>query len=327
MVKTIYVGEAWSKDHVWIQNSFTGNKLWFRERAMHAQLSSVGNMNNIVRYRGATENEKQRLQRLYMEFCPHGDLADLLYRHAKYDHANRCDELDDEDNPVPPVRIPIRALWAFFRDLATAAGIMAIGHGPFDSETEVPSDWEEIIHRDIKPSNIFLAAPPTKTGRGIPVCKMGDFGITVPRDYEPLPNPEEMCNAGTKGWRPPEQQGYNDAEHRRELSSATNVWAIGRIMLALIELKPRNLPHVRYDDENEGHVLQSDERAALMAYYGEAIYQLIEECLEPSPQDRIPADGLLNRIHQHIDSSFEEVPLELEHNDVLEYGHDLRWAN
>jgi serine/threonine protein kinase len=170
-VKDLDLKAHWADEKLWIRNDFTGNDRWLRERAMHAQLSSVGSAHNIVEYLGATTYTNKRSLRLYMEYCPHGDLADLLCKHAKFDRANKGLMLDDNDEPVPEVKIPVRALWTFFRDLAKAACIMHLGHNPLDSGAQEPANWTEIIHHDIKPGNIFLAAPLSKTGRGIPVCK------------------------------------------------------------------------------------------------------------------------------------------------------------
>lgn len=298
---------------------------------MHAQLSSVGSANGIVQYRGATQKDARHfLQRLYMEYCPHGDLSDVLCSHAKFNPVDKSHLVDSEGQSISTVRIPSRALWTFFRDLASAACIMKSGCTPVDSGSNAPSDWEEIIHRDLKPNNIFLASPLAKTGRGIPVCKVSDFGLTVPRDYDQLSNPEGMCRAGTPGWKAPEYHAYDDPEHRFDLSSAVDVWAIGRIMLALIELTPGispKLPDVRYGDENEGQALHSEAKDDLVAIHGAELYRLVERCLEPHPDDRITAQQLLKDIHRHLSSPLATLPPQLEEGDVLEYMQDLRWAN
>lgn len=313
---------------MWISNNFTGNESWLRERAMLAQLSAVGSASGIVKYRGATTAaDPKHKQRLYMEYCPHGDLMDLLCAHAKSESGLSA-MYDDNNEPIPQVRFPVRALWSFFKDLAAAACIMAYGYNPLDPSSHEPDDWDEIIHRDLKPRNIFLAAPVAETGRGIPVCKVGDFGISVPRDYEPLSNPEDMQNAGTPGWKAPECNPYPaDSEHNHELSSATDVWAIGRIMLALMELPVKfPLPKIRYYDEDEGHVIVK-EKAQLAATYGVGLYNLVEKCLEPIPDDRIAAQDLLRAIDRHLRNFAVTLPLELGDGDVLEYAHEMRWAN
>ena len=292
---------------------------------MFAQLSSAGRANGIVQYRGATSGKEGKwMQRLYMEYCPHGDLRDLLLAHAKPDGVSPL--LDDEDQPVPQVQLPVRALWSFFKDLAAAACIMKHGYNPLDEDTSAPLDWKEIIHRDLKPGNVFLAAPLAKTSRGIPVCKIGDFGLSVPREYEPLPNPDKMRRAGTPGWKAPEYHTYaEDNDFGHELSSATDIWAIGRIMLAFMELRTATPPRVRYDDNDEGRVIV-DVKAELVAKYGEELYGLVESCLEPRPEDRINAQQLLRRVDRVFSNPLVILPLELGAGDVLEYTQEMRWA-
>lgn len=204
---------------------------------------------------------------------------------------------------------------------------MESGHNPLDPSSHEPDDWDEIIHRDLRPSNVFLAAPLAESSRGIPLCKLGDFGITVPRDYEPLSNPEDMRGAGTTGWKAPECNSYPaDPEHNHELTSATDIWAIGRIMLALMGLPTRTpLPTIRYDDDDEGHVIV-EEKAQLAATYGVELYDLVEKCLEPIPDGRIKAQALLRAIDRQLRNLAMTLPLELGDGDVIEHAHDMRWA-
>jgi hypothetical protein len=112
---------------------------------MHAQLYSVGSAHNIVEYLGATTYTIKRSIRLYMEYWPHGDLAGLLCKHAKFDRAEKSLIFDDNDEPLPEVKIPVRALWTFFDD-----------HGPmlydiiFDCLKPVPQDHvtaEDLLRR------------------------------------------------------------------------------------------------------------------------------------------------------------------------------------
>jgi hypothetical protein len=143
-----------------------------------------------------------------------------------------------------------------------------------------------------------------------------------------------MCRAGTRGWIASEQQVYENAEHRRKLSSATNIWGIGRIMLALVKIThgewPKQLAHVLYGGQKDGRVsVRLDTKFSFLedhAVHGPMLYSFIAECLKPVPQDRVTAEDLLRRIHSHIDSPLVGLP-ELEQGHVLEYSHDLRWAS
>jgi serine/threonine protein kinase len=324
-VKIFSIEATWGWNSMWVSNSFTGDDNWLRERAMHAQLSAIGSANGIVQYRGASSETKGKWnQRLYMEYCAHGDLADLLCTHGKSDGFSP--QLDDNYEQIPKVPIPVRALWTFFKDLATAACVMKSGYNPLDEDVSAPLYWEEIIHRDLKPGNVFLTAPLANTGRGIPLCKVGDFGLAVPRHYEPLPNPERMCSAGSLGWKAPEYNAYaEDLGIDYELSSATDIWAIGRIMLALMELTATRPPTIRYDDDGGGQVIV-EAKDELVSMYGEELYNLVEKCLDPLPDDRITARQLLRKIDRQLSNPLVTLPLELREGDVLDYKQDMRWA-
>jgi serine/threonine protein kinase len=203
---------------------------------------------------------------------------------------------------------------------------MAYGYNPLDKDADEPEEWAEIIHRDFKPSNVFLAAPLAKTGRGIPVCKVGDFGLAVPRHYEPLDNPEGMWYSGTPGWKAPEYNPYPQSfEPFHDLSSATDVWAIGRTMLALMELPNKTPPTIRYDHDDEGRVVVGA-KAQLVATYGEELYTLVEKCLERIPGDRIKARDFLRAIDKQFSNPLVTLPLELREEDVLEHSQESRWA-
>ncbi|MEJ7727652.1 MAG: serine/threonine-protein kinase [Polyangiaceae bacterium] len=81
-----------------------------------------------------------------------------------------------------------------------------------------------IVHRDLKPENIFLATPRRE---GVPfTLKVLDFGIAkVVADAPPVTT-EPM---GTPPWMAPEQ-----TEPGREVTPATDVWALGLLAFYLL---------------------------------------------------------------------------------------------
>jgi serine/threonine protein kinase len=224
-----------------MNNPSTPREFGPREVVMHWRLGSSASSRTIVRFRGQHIWEKYFLSRIYMEYCPHGDLGSLFCKHAKVNWDQTLVQ-DEDGQSMDPIRIPIRAIWSFFEDLAEAACNMAYGRDPLDPAT-VPLDWQTIIHRDLKPHNVFLGLPRTPGERGIPELKLGDFGLAVPHNFPAMVNPRDMVKEGTQGWRAPEHS-VNALRHQpvHLLSSATDIWATGRIMLALVELShPRPL--------------------------------------------------------------------------------------
>jgi serine/threonine protein kinase len=285
---------------------------------MHSLATCENSARTVVRFHGYTSFDKYSMARIYMEFCPHGDLKNLLCNHAGYDTANRQFMLDDHGVPIAGDPIPRAVLWSFFEDLAEAACSMAYGYVLVDGNLAPQEDWQIIIHRDLKPENVFLGL---LDERGIPVL---NFGIDVPEEYYALENPTGMLGAGTSGWKAPEQSIHSrriEPSHR--LSSATNVWSIGRIMLALVELSPRAPPEVDCSQSQEGQVSRSEKHDEHCDFYGENMCNLIDMCIEPQPPTRILAGDLLKRIR-------EDRKLEPPHSEeevfALGYEADLKWA-
>jgi serine/threonine protein kinase len=149
-----------------MNNPSTPNDWWPREVAMHWRLGSSASSRTIVRFHGQHIWDKYFLSRIYMEYCPHGDLGSLFCKHAKVNWDQTLVQ-DEDGQSMDPIRIPIRAIWSFFEDLAEAACKMAYGRDPLDPAS-VPQDWQTIIHRDVKPHNVFLGLPRTPGERGIP---------------------------------------------------------------------------------------------------------------------------------------------------------------
>lgn len=226
---------------------------------------------------------------------------------------------------MEPVRIPRRATWSFFEDLAEAASSMAHGHDPLDPMSLQRGNWQTVIHRDVKPVNIFFGLPRTPGKRGIPELKVGDFGLAVPHNYKE--NPEQIVGVGTATYRAPEQSA-NALNHRpvHKLSSATDVWAVGRITLLLVELSSPRPGEVFYGKTYQGKVQHAPEKEQRLKLYGGKLYELIENCLEPVPDDRTTASLLLKSIREYLDDDREGPPPRLEEDDSLQYTADLVWS-
>lgn len=311
----------------WIENTPGGNQWSLREPTMHLLLGRDESSRTIVRYRGSKIWPDYLLSRIYMEYSPHGDLGSLFCKHAKVDWDGSL-IMDENDQRMEPIRIPRQALWSFFEDLAEAACKMRYGHNPLDPASIQIDDWHTILHRDLKPQNIFLSLPRTPGERGVPELKVGDFGLAVPHDYGGMLNPRDMVKEGTLGWRALE---YNQVARRffppiLRLSSATDIWAIGRIMLCLVELeRPRPL-EVWYGEPHNARIWYAKGKEERIEFYGSKLYELIEHCLMPQPDERIYARDLLQSIRAYLDGGHGGRPPLLEEDDTLEYASDMRWA-
>jgi len=81
-----YFDQSWENDpHAFMNASFTGNQKELREPAMHRLVSNEKIPRNIVKFRGHKTYAEYRLSRIYMQYCPYGNLDELFTKHAKYD--------------------------------------------------------------------------------------------------------------------------------------------------------------------------------------------------------------------------------------------------
>lgn len=176
---------------------------------------------------------------------------------------------------------------------------------------ETPTEgWRTIVHRDIKPNNIFLGSSGSEGQGGIPFLKLGDFGLAVPEDWEARQNPRGMNEAGTWGWKAPEQCRYDDENIPvYKLTSATNIWAIGRVMLKLLELTTPKPAVIKYNNADGGKVFPEPLNEELMQDWDQDLARLLQSCLSPQPDDRITADQLNQAINLHIRRYFSKTTM------------------
>lgn len=162
----------------------------------------------VVRVLKCEVDAKRQLYRLYLPYCPYGDLEILVEKYRK----------DDSFLPQP-------LLWRIFECLVESGLIMERGGISDDARPT----WSEIVHRDLKPANIFLDRESDVTWPKYPIPKLGDYGLAVKTWADDPLNPTIYNGgAGTRGYRPPEQMSFIDADSREpvddfKLLAHTNV--------------------------------------------------------------------------------------------------------
>lgn len=102
---------------------------------------------SVVRYIAYRRFLHDQVHRIYMEFCPHGDLKRLYRRYRKFRFVHRLVRTGFEVLNLSRLYMPEPFLWDVFHNLVEAA--VAMRYGPTDG------GWagHEIVHRDIKPGN------------------------------------------------------------------------------------------------------------------------------------------------------------------------------
>ncbi|SMR43485.1 unnamed protein product [Zymoseptoria tritici ST99CH_3D1] len=271
-VKESYLRQAWNNPVYWIgEPGHRKPKEFYYAR----ELADMPESKNVVEPRSYAIYETLRMHRIYMEFCEHGTMSQMINNYIAHDAV-----VDEDGNSIIGT-IPIRLLWSVFESLASVLCLMKSGTLP-DASRARQLKYPGMIHRDLKPDNIFLSPPCTDVWGGIPTFKIGDFGFVISDADDELAN---MRRTGTPGFLPPEEG----------TSSAGDVWRTGKIMLDLMN---RQSWH-RERDENwdlKSRVL--DDYAGNR--FPPPLRDLVSQCLDASPVYRLNCEDLWTRIHAEV---------------------------
>jgi len=107
----------------------------------------------VVRLRAYRRYCHKKVHRLYLRYCPYGDLRRLIDRYRRFRQVDFPDQADGLALTVVRRYLPEAFLWEVFYYLADAADAMANGpeKGPDDDDD---TGWDfQVVHMDIKPDN------------------------------------------------------------------------------------------------------------------------------------------------------------------------------
>ena len=186
-------------------------------------------------------------------------------------------------------------LWSIFEALASALCVMQAGHLP--DQPPPTTAYQGIIHNDLKPENIFLAKPLADFWAGIPVAKVGDFGLAELLNSDRA----QRQGGGTTGYRAPEGCSYPDGspyQNNTVQDGCTDVWVVGRIMLSLMRLD--NGRAARNQKVTLDNIFMPSVPQAQRANFPAAMVDLVHACLERDNVDRPSAFELWNSIQQEV---------------------------
>ena len=152
---------------------------------------------NIIQLH-AFEPYDQEGARYYLEYCPGGDLHQLVNQYKKH-----------------RAFLPEPFIWHVYKQLLCALDFL---HRGFDPRRRSDRDRKGICHRDIKPSNVFLRPNPASL---YPDVVLADFGHATLHfaTYDP---------AGTTFWQPPELPRH---------SPKGDVYSLGAVIHFLIHFE------------------------------------------------------------------------------------------
>lgn len=117
-------------------------------------LADKAGSENILKIRNWRIRRAEKYHRIYLEFCPRGDLFDFCCGEEEDPYsggAHKRKMFPDNDWGTTVDLVPEPFLWSAFWSLASAGLLMERGRLEKDGEND--EAWEVIIHRDLKLSN------------------------------------------------------------------------------------------------------------------------------------------------------------------------------
>nr|OQO17410.1 hypothetical protein B0A51_14590 [Rachicladosporium sp. CCFEE 5018] len=292
------------------------------EPHMMIGLKKAGSPNTVV-IRAWEKDYDRMFMRILMEYCPHGDLWDIMPEEFVTWKNNKNKLLK---SAVQAPDIPEAALWKFFLDLTNACLFMA--YGTLDGDNGAIDGWRSIVHRDLKPDNVFLSEPQENDWPSYRTARIGDFGMAV---YTHLGDPENpqgyfmRSGLGTIGYIPVEHIIRNRDDGGRQYfdqldPDASNVWGIGALIMRMMtrEADPSQPDYARDtlpDDPSEPQFTPISRTR-----FSETLIDLVEQCVRGRGRDRILLMDLRRRILEHIVRNADCIRLQSAVNGPGEAG-------
>ncbi|KAK5134616.1 hypothetical protein LTR08_006272 [Meristemomyces frigidus] len=241
----------------------------------------------IVRLRQWKADPIAKKHRLYLEYCPFGDLEQFTRAYISARRAFVGSLTGMNPAPTAPGFIAESFIWHTFESMAVAGTLLS--KGELDGSQSI---WDTIVHRDWKLANVFLAEPLESRYRGYPVPKLGDFGLAcvIPQNKSQSTIPRTLGNCGTIGTRAVEQKTRPDL-----VSSATNVWSVGFQIWGLIRLSTWST-ELDWDWTKGVRKLEPDFRPEEKTNYSKELLGLVDRCCAYNPKNRISFKDLLRDI-------------------------------
>ncbi|KAL6711470.1 hypothetical protein ACN47E_004404 [Coniothyrium glycines] len=206
-----------------------------REIRIHEKLDNEAvrtEPNNLITHGGYRLCMSQRRYRIYLEYCPGGDLYHALEEHfPHWRYQAYCPSLD----PMAMPRISEGFIWHVAKSLVSACQVLHYGQS---GDIATPIDgWRPITHCDISLANILLV--PDERPTVYPKVVLADFGMSF---YElegnqgttQQGNPIEYVLDRQLENYAPEHQRINQ-NNPRVIDEKSDVWKIGSVLFHLIE--------------------------------------------------------------------------------------------
>ncbi|KUJ17529.1 kinase-like protein [Mollisia scopiformis] len=249
--------------------------------------------------------------RLFLEYCPGGDLSCLL-------------ESGHDKIEAPRKALLEIDIWAMFYCLAL--GVAAIARGTEDENAPAWNSNTEITHYDIKVDNIFLGYRDEDHPR-YPILKIADFSTAVEEPRVSLQNDKTgyaRVIAGDLSIRPPEADPESAPLKNPRKGTTSNIYQIGCIVHCLITLTTKDfrskkgglkgmLNSLKRGGETQGADLDKREFKNL---YSKTLRELVMRCMMREPLQR---PGAL-KLQIEVRKGFEAATAAAKKSNVFKDG-------
>ncbi|KAJ9127320.1 hypothetical protein QFC24_000732 [Naganishia onofrii] len=230
-----------------------------RELSIHESLDH----SNIVQYVDVSQDVQRQLFFIVLEFCPGGDLAELIERHFA------ITRYINED-----------LIWGYLRQLA---GALEHLHEPSSRSVSAST---VILHRDIKPANILMSEDQLHV-------KLADFGLARETEVEEWAT--SYC--GTMDYMSPEMCAKDVTAV--STNEASDIWSLGCVMYELCALQPLFIDD---DDESVKRLIRKGISPRLPSAYSSELGDVLQAMLSSNPLERPSATELLKLSISKLDS-------------------------
>lgn len=278
VIKESYQGDSFGTHTYW------DGKLYRRvikEYSLTKSLTDLPNSKHIVKPLAFAVYEHLRMYRVYMEYCAHGDLENAIKKVS-----------------TGAGRIPERQIWSIFEALVSALCLMNYGGLPGTGQP----DHTTILHRDIKPQNVFLGEVQADNWQGIPIAKLGDFGLVTRVGDQGA----QSVGLGTRQYCSPEQQHGANVPPMKDrnpdgMSAKSDLWAVARIILSLMNLEEcDDIRPFRFDSLDD----QLEIKENLRNSYSELLCTTVTNMLKMESRDRPSAADVWDTIQHRVNTAF-----------------------
>ncbi|CAG8951817.1 hypothetical protein HYFRA_00005621 [Hymenoscyphus fraxineus] len=305
------------------------NPKWLREGTI-LKMAQAAKSPHIIRLFGNQSRDRAAgdiysdVIRLFMEFCPGGDLHNLY--EERWAARKR--------GVLPEVPLLEADLWCIFHCLALGVG--ALDRGTEDLTSRAPLSWDRnhhIVHYDLKPENVFFSNR-DKDHTRVPLVKIADFGLARleprRRRSSSLKRIGRQPRGGTVYYRPPEANNDWFKLRRPRKGPYTNVYQIGAIMHNLVARRDSDqffIPINTWRNTLRGLFKSGETQGVRMdnndvkGYYSKALRELIMDCMNKEPLNRPSTEELQRRTLQGREVAAESARMKRPSNDQ----NDINW--